>query len=84
MRRNGNRQIVQRVLSGLLAAGGIVSLAMSVVQGDVGGWPNVVSGVLAIGGCYLFGYFTICGRLPGTRLSKASEAIQRATSRQHA
>ena len=81
MGMNGNRQICQRIISGFLATGGVLSAAILAVQGQYAGWPQVISRLLAVGGCYLFGYFALRGYLPGTRLPKASDAIRRATSR---
>jgi uncharacterized membrane protein HdeD (DUF308 family) len=81
MGRHGRSQVGQRSIVGILAVAGILSVALLAVHGQYKGWPQVISGLFAIVGCYLFGYFAFRGRLPGKHLPKASAAIQQATSR---
>ena len=81
MSDNANRQICQRTIAGLLTTAGITAVALLAAQGHYSGWPRIVSGFLAVGGCCLFGYFALRGRLPGKHLSKASAAMVRATTR---
>ena len=84
MSKKANRQIFQRAISGLFAAAGILAIILLTVQGQYAGWPQIVSGLLAIGGCYLFGYFALRGHLPGKHLQKASAAISHVTDRHDA
>lgn len=81
MSKHGHHQIGQRIISGGLAAAGIMSVTLLALHGQYKAWPQVISGLSAVGGCYLFGYFALRGRLPGKLLSKADVAIKRTTGR---
>ncbi len=81
MSKNANRQIFQRTISGLLAAAGILAVVLLTAHGQYDSWPQMVSGLFGAGGCFLFGYFALRGRLPGKHLQKASAAISHAAHR---
>lgn len=81
MDKIAKRQTIQRVISGLLAAVGILAVSWLVVLGQYDSWPQMICGLLAVGGCYVFGYFAWRGHLPGKLLPNANAAIQRVTKR---
>lgn len=80
MSKYANRQVGQRIISGVLATLGVLAITMQLVLGKYDGWSQAALGIAGLVGCYLFGYFALRGQLPGSHLPKASAAIKQATS----
>lgn len=65
MQSNKVAPIWQRVICGVICAGGILALPLNAVHGEYHGWRGVASILFGIAGLYLFGYITLRGKLPG-------------------